>query len=725
MRHLIIVAFLSGTIFARSLYIDYESGSDSNSGFSKTQAWQHCPGDNAAKSNAQACVLAAGDSIYFKGGVRYRGSIYLNTVGAMGKPIVFCGNGWGNDRAFIDGSEILKSDWKKSDSASLSKMNPNWKNIWTTLVQSTDSCYQINLQENDSLSFVAQYPSPSDPFFNDNTLDYTIPTSITKTSLKDEKLPALGGSMLVGKYVFIYHTNNVVLDYIITKCDSTGKTISYNTLSGEPFTGDRARYALANYCGFIDKPGKYTFEEKADASNLHRIYYWPRNSNPNNSVITLSKRTSGLVLRNCSNIVLQGFHIQNLYGSRDAGDGNGVQLFQCDSIVIRDNIFEKNRFTHYGGYGSIFAHQSKRCVIENNICRNNPLHRGIFVISGESMIVRNNVVIRPGSTGISFYSSKNGIVTENRILGGHSTHGNGMSFYAGNSSIVIAYNRVINANILLTMEDSKDITVYSNIFDGRNSTLYVIADWGGMSGRNAILNNTILGASQHYSLYVTAADTGTFTLFNNILDGGGTTINKRDNNLYVGLSWDQSVHYGWKPAQSELVGYNGSNYVAHDLKKVLWDSDSGDCRLFKNSLALKNGRNICQYLPLNTFKGFNFFRDIAGMKRDSSMKWNIGAHENVPLDVSIVPALKNGNLHRIRILNASSERILLSGDMDAEDTQYCLYTIKGFQVEITPHRIRNDRVEIKPLNGHIAKGYYILQISEKLNHITIPYILLQ
>ena len=59
----------------RTFYIDFAEGEDSNSGTSASQPWKHAPGDSAATGNAVRTVLVAGDTVRFKAGVPYRGTI--------------------------------------------------------------------------------------------------------------------------------------------------------------------------------------------------------------------------------------------------------------------------------------------------------------------------------------------------------------------------------------------------------------------------------------------------------------------------------------------------------------------------------------------------------------------------------------------------------------------------------------------------------------------------
>jgi len=56
-------------------YVDYTSGSDSNTGITSGDAFKHSPGDANATGVSAAVTLAAGDVVYFRKGITYEGQI--------------------------------------------------------------------------------------------------------------------------------------------------------------------------------------------------------------------------------------------------------------------------------------------------------------------------------------------------------------------------------------------------------------------------------------------------------------------------------------------------------------------------------------------------------------------------------------------------------------------------------------------------------------------------
>jgi parallel beta-helix repeat protein len=166
--------------------------------------------------------------------------------------------------------------------------------------------------------------------------------------------------------------------------------------------------------------------------------------------------------------------------------------------------------------------------------------------SGSNILVRGNTLRNIARTGIFFGGVKSGRITGNTMSDSNSTHGNGISTYLQDDQIIVDHNTVVDANIAFTMEESSNITVTENVFDGAGNTTAVFADWGGMTGANKITHNTIIGSSNHSALQVLTKTGATFDIEYNILDGGPYGSNMTTaNNVYVGLGWGQSSAYGW------------------------------------------------------------------------------------------------------------------------------------------------------------------------------------
>ena len=92
----------SGTTY----YVDFVGGLDSNTGTSPSAPWKHAPGDPDSTAVPANATLQHGDTVVFKGGVVYEGTVVLEWSGSPGNPLVYDGNSagtFGSGRAIIDG----------------------------------------------------------------------------------------------------------------------------------------------------------------------------------------------------------------------------------------------------------------------------------------------------------------------------------------------------------------------------------------------------------------------------------------------------------------------------------------------------------------------------------------------------------------------------------------------------------------------------------------------
>ena len=178
-----------------SYYVDFEGGSDSAEGTSPATAFKHCPGDRGAQDSAKAAALAPGDTVIFKGGVRYRGSIDVTWAGEQDKPVTYDGNTagtFGKGRAIIDGSEAL-ADWQPCESAEACGGNPNWQKLYYAHIPRTPM-YRVCLYEGDEFLALARDPNVPDAFWPEDlkTLRPRVdPDPFTETDVAVEGAKAL------------------------------------------------------------------------------------------------------------------------------------------------------------------------------------------------------------------------------------------------------------------------------------------------------------------------------------------------------------------------------------------------------------------------------------------------------------------------------------------------------------------------------------------------------
>ncbi len=593
-------------------YVDFASGSDSNAG-TKEAPWKHAPGDPKATGNPAATKLAPGNVVQFKGGVVYRGVVDVKWSGTSGKPITYKGTGWGEGKAIIDGSEPL-TGLKKCTSSSECGGNANWANLYRAPLSvpsfiTVDPELHLHIMSGDQAMTVAQQPASTNKYYQAPENFYVVPfANVTATTLKDSRLATLGGAGLVGSYVHIWGTPNEVHTRKITGYNATTNTITFNSFT--PYKDKDARYAIGNsaHSAVLDTPGEYYV-------NLAKkeIIVWPI-AGTDIGNITASVRPYGINLGAQSHISVDGFLIRKQTGDGQR-EGQGIAKFlatSANNLTISNNEVAYLHSPQKGGaIGLLNA--------ENSVVRDNFVHdtggnmRGISV-SGRNVVIKNNHVKNVARTGIYFGEMTKGVMDGNLVEDNNSVHGNGMTVYQNSTDITISNNTVRRSNIAFTMEQSSNLKIFNNVFDGSEETNAVFADWGGMTGTNYLLNNTIVGGNKSASLVLNSAKAeGAYIVKNNIIDGGGPKTSKTTyaNNLYVALSWSQSARYGWSLDSTE-------KYVP-DLSSVFVNPAGGDFALKAGSPAINAGASLSTYLTT----------DIVGTKRPVGDRYDIGAYEYV------------------------------------------------------------------------------------------------
>jgi hypothetical protein len=216
-------------------------------------------------------------------------------------------------------------------------------------------------------------------------------------------------------------------------------------------------------------------------------------------------------------------------------------------------------------------------------------------------------------TGIYFAGVKNGLISSCIVTNIRSVHGNGLSVYQQSENVTIESCFVRDvAGTMLTFENTKDLTLQNNLFDAAGTDSR-INEWGGMSGYVRVLNNTFVNNSAHSMLLIGLTPTASYSLINNIIDGGGPDAKQlnttRQNNIYLGFAWYQHSMYGWTMNSDELYEPTLSN--------IFISAQTGNWMLQPKSKARAFGKN------LNTF---GIATDITGSQRQTTVRWDAGAY---------------------------------------------------------------------------------------------------
>lgn len=604
----------AGRQVGATYYVDFENGNDGASGTSSDTAWQHAPGDPQATGVPASVALQPGDTILFRGGVAYRGNITLEADGAEGAPIVYKGDGWGTERALIDGSEVFTGTWTACESLAACDGNPNWENIYYAYLPDSVMPFTANLHQGEEWLWIAQEPDQPDPFFYDeidNFYDIAY-EDITRTSVSDPgRLQGLDPEEFTSAYVLVWRNPNIVVRVRMTGYDSSAGTITFEDIGGDLYDDRDNYYSLYN-CGYaLDQPGEYYVYDTLEPGQGYKVFLWPLVAGPMDD-ITFSQREFGFYLSGHDYVTIEGFVIQK-HSSEGLHDGVGLKSLSYVTkthATIRDNVIAHNRHAE-GGYGGIYLGGCQNCLVEDNVIEENPLNAGIFLTACDSSSVEGNTIRKAGRTALRFYGTTNSQIVENTVVDNTGTHANGITTYLDCSHIVVDGNLVVNSNIAFTFENASHITLTNNIFHGGGQSR-IVAGWGSDFDGVDVYHNNFLQADSDAAFYMGGG--ANVTIRNNIIDGLLETDPPIDYdlgyNLFTGLAWNQR-------------DLEPTDIHQEDLYAIFVDPDDYDFRLRAGSPAIDAGTNA----------GVAHDRD--GTPRPLGAGWDIGAYEFAPFDIKV------------------------------------------------------------------------------------------
>lgn len=600
--------------FATIYYIDFDGGNDTNSGLSNLAPWKHSPGDPNATGNAASANLLGGDTVAFKGGVKYRGQLSVGWSGSSGNPITYKGNlsGWGNGKAIIEGADPFPNVWTKCESQAACHNNTNWNNIYYT-TKPDGMTFDTHLLQNDGYLWWAQDPNPTSRIvWNDLTQWYVIPQNsatknITSTAITDPSVFNQSDANYYNDAWIVYWAWGNGLNFKkVTSYNPSTNTVSYVSGGNPPYPHSERDdyYTILNHPMHVDQPGEYSVSTVDD-----KIYLWPLSgTTPTSANIEVATRSYGFSFSSKQFITIEGFKLTGTYGNMNAGQwaaGGAIMLSGFSNNIINNNEFTV--LTPMQGVSAIYG-LATNSVISNNSIHNNIMGRGI-TFSGDNVLVDSNTLYKIGGTGIWSAGSTNSRITRNHVYEIKGTHANGMSIYQNSQNTMVDRNYIENSGSMLTFEQSSNLTLQNNIFDGHS--IGGVYCWGGMSGYTRILNNIFANAPANHNSLGLSGDVSGFVLRNNIIDGGGAVAD-RSHNVYTNLLWNQGAGYGWQLKEGE--------FIEQDQTKLFVNPSNRDYRPLSTGPLINTGSNLTTLGTLD---------DYSGASRPQGSGWDIGAFEYV------------------------------------------------------------------------------------------------
>lgn len=388
---------------ATSYYLSAE-GNDTNSGTSSADAWK-------SLNKLNKLVPKPGDSIFFRSGDEWSGTISVNMWGMEDRPVVYTSYGDG-EKPKIYGSEIITGWTKHKGQIYKAKVDKKINQLFVNgnkmqVARIPDNGYATVSEVINSKQFSSnELPSG---------IDYSEAVWFGRTGYYHTPVQRIISS----------NSNSLVLD------DEPENELN----KGEGFI-------LMNKPEFISKPEEWSYN-----ASTNTVYLWlPENATPDNSIIRGTVFDYGFIAK-AKNYI----EIRNLNISHQAVAG--IEIGGGRNWTIDDNDF---------CYPDAHAinDESKG---ENHIISNNRIiganHLAIQLRTDKTTVADNEILetallknIGISGTGRYYYGSavfivgKNNVVKYNRII---DTHYNGI-FFAGPGNL-IEYNFI--ENICLVKSD--------------------------------------------------------------------------------------------------------------------------------------------------------------------------------------------------------------------------------------------------------------------------------
>ncbi|MFW6146319.1 MAG: PKD domain-containing protein [Planctomycetota bacterium] len=517
-------------------YVDFDGGSDADDGLSPATPFKHCPLDPNAGGAADATVIRGGDTVIFKGGVHYRGTIEVRANSVASTPIVFDGNtagDFGEGRAIIDGSEPV-TGWTRCQTAAEANGNPHYANIyWAYVPPPNSDTFLVNLCEGDRLLALAQDPNPSDPFYQDRIDTYVpirdpIPHDVGDyTEYADETyFTQPDGGWGDDAWVAIYARVNRVYRRRVVDYVADEHKIVFEQLGQDQYPAGQGRFSMFNALRILDRPGEFTIKLTPEPNGMHKIFVWPYEDTGD---MTISTRNRGFDIFG-SGITVQGFIIQKQahapYPSA-VRCSSGVR----NSIVVRDNLIRLIRLRNEPGHrcGAVTMHDVSNARVDGNEFLTNAGAHAVTFDDVDDSILSNNTIYKSGASAVVWYRCDRSAIVGNTLYDNRGMHANGLTVYAGCRDILVEGNHVSFGASPLAAQDTIGLTVVNNVFDAYGSS-NCISLWALHNMDDVLIaHNTLVNSNHNVSwqaaIYGQSPGTGEpLTIVNNILDGLAGTL---------------------------------------------------------------------------------------------------------------------------------------------------------------------------------------------------------
>jgi parallel beta-helix repeat protein len=559
---LLFVLFCFSLSQAATYYFSTSAGDDHRT---PTEAQNPAtPWKTINRFNAFLRSIGPGDSILFRRGEVFYGTMNVKTRGTPEAPIYY--GAWGTGANPVITGFTTVAGWTQQS-------NGIW---WVPLTAPGLNIVTINGEAKG----MGRFP-------NTGFLKYE--NSNGNTSITDNELTAspnwTGAEIVVRKFRFIQDRHAVTAHNGTTLQYSTSSLYGNNS-AFSPVKGNG--YFFQNHLQTLDQQGEWYYD-----STAKRLYVFFGNGHPDGYVVKASTRdfnaaastsyflkfenldfeganARGLYLINISNTLVQNCRFYNQGGTALYG-------IDLNSVTVKD-VSINTSFSN----GLNFEHNANNCIIENvTINKTNTIAgtgwsgSGIgtgLMASGEHIRIANNRVVNSGYNGIKFMG--NHVLVENNYVDSFcllKDDGGGIYTYTGPSNET-GINRVIRNNIILNAIGARaGAEAYYYEPFGKAAGIYLDENANNIEiSGNTVANGDWAGIFLHYAHTNNIHDNLFYNHRNAVLVSQFTPTTRNmvmAGNHFIARQPTQNTFYYHTTTQDspEAIGLLNHNYYARPL----------------------------------------------------------------------------------------------------------------------------------------------------------------